>query len=69
MPRKSNTITIEVDNDTTIEIIGTPRTGRCDMTVHQVVSRKEKTTTATLTSFRLDDQTKRSLVDALEMMR
>ena len=69
MPRPSNTVTVEIDRDTTIELVGVRNAGRCEMTVHQVIERKGGVITATVSKFRLQDEQRRSLIDALEMMR
>lgn len=70
MPYTSNTVTVEVDPQTTIELSGIPRAGRTMMTIHKsdYVKGQAIVTSTTLT-FRLNDEVKRSLVDALEMMR
>lgn len=70
MPRPSNTVTVEVDEHTTIEVTGVPRSGRSVMTVHKSDYVKgDPTTSSSILSFRLTDEVRRSIIDALEMMR
>lgn len=69
MPRHTNTITLELDRDTTLEISGQKGGPRTTVTVHQVTSREKSLVEATVLDFRLTPDTLRTLADSLDLFR